>query len=105
MSKAMRKIAAGLLAVGLAASTGAAEFPLKVSADGRYLEDAAGAPFLFVGDTHWPLLWHYSLHEAREIIDDRADKGFSVMLLSVGAFSDRPNAEGHRSFSDRNLKL
>ena len=97
----MRRIAAGILAVGLAASTGAAEFPLKVSTDGRYLEDAAGAPFLFVGDTHWPLLWHYSLDEAREIIDDRADKGFSVMLLSVGAFSDRPNAEGHRSFSDR----
>ncbi|MDE0692148.1 MAG: DUF4038 domain-containing protein [Gammaproteobacteria bacterium] len=97
----MRRLAAGLFAMALAASMAAAEFPLTVSPDGRYLTDAAGAPFLFVGDTHWPLLWHYSFDEAREIIDDRAAKGFTVMLLSVGAFSDRPNAQGHRSFSDR----
>lgn len=97
----MRRVASGLLVVALAASAGATEFPLRASADGRYLEDAAGTPFLFAGDTHWPLLWHYSFDEAREVIDDRAAKGFTAILLSVGAFSDRPNAEGHRTFSDR----
>lgn len=90
-------VAAGAVAAGAAA----ADFPLRVSDNGRYLETAAGAPFHFAGDTHWPLLWHYTLDEAKEIVDDRAAKGFTAMLISVGAFSNRPNAGGHRTFTDR----
>lgn len=77
-----------------------AKFPLKVSADGRYLEDSSGRPFYFVGDTHWPLFWHYSLRDAQRIIDDRAAKGFTAMLVSVAPFRNKANADGHRAFRD-----
>jgi hypothetical protein len=79
---------------------GATEFPLRVSANGRYLEDSSGTPFYFVGDTQWRLLSHYTFEEAREIIDDRTSKGFTAIVVLV---SDRnlPNRYGHAPFEDR----
>lgn len=76
-------------------------FPLQVSSDGRYLEDSTDKPFYFVGDTHWPLFWHYSLEDAERIIDDRAEKGFTSLLVSVAPFEDHRNTEGRRAFVDR----
>lgn len=82
------------------------QFPLRVSADGRFLEDSAGVPFYFAGDTHWPLLWHYSLDEARLLIDDRVAKGFSALLVSVAPFGNRPNVHRNSAFRDlRSLRI
>ena len=35
---------------------GTTKFPLAVAKDGIHFEDAAGTPFLWMGDTSWPLL-------------------------------------------------
>lgn len=90
---------AAVLTSALAGATG---FPLRVSDDGRYLEDANGTPFYFVADTQWPLFGRYSLEEAREILDDRAARGFTAILVQVAtAAGNLPNRYGHRPFVDR----
>jgi hypothetical protein len=83
-----------------AAPSGATDFPLRVAANGRYLEDSSGKPFYFVGDTQWRLFLNYSFEEAREIIDDRAAKGFTAILVLVSD-DNLPNRQGHAPFQDR----
>ena len=94
-------LATSLAGLFIDAPAVATDFPLRVSPNGRYLEDSSGTPFYFVADTHWPLFWHYSLEEAREIIDDRAAKGFTAILVQVAsAAGNRPNPYGHAPFED-----
>ena len=83
-----------------AAPVEATDFPLRVSPNGRYLEDSSGTPFYFVGDTQWHLFWHYTFEEAREIIDDRAAKGFTAILVLVSD-GNLPDRYGHAPFKDR----
>lgn len=80
-------------------TAGAADFPLLVSESGRYLEDARGQPFYFVADTQWPLFWHYTFEEACEIIDDRAARGFTAILV-IAAEKNQPNRAGNAPFAD-----
>ncbi len=46
------------------------------------------------------VFWHYSFEEAREIIDDRAAKGFTAILALV-SHGNLPNRYGHAPFEDR----
>jgi hypothetical protein len=63
---------------------------LRVAADGRTLEHADGAPFLWLGDTWWMGLttrldWPAGL---RRLLDDRVAKGFSVIQVVAGPLPD-----------------
>lgn len=89
------------LAIVLNIPVTAQEFPLRVSHDGRYLVDSTDSPFLFIGDTHWPLLWHYTFEDVKAIVEDRKQKGFTAIFLSVAAFSNRENAYGNPTFVER----
>jgi hypothetical protein len=40
---------------GPARATPQTAFPLKLSANGRYLQDQNGKPFLLIGDTAWSI--------------------------------------------------
>lgn len=84
---------AWLLALGGGLTTSAAAFdgPLGVSANGRNLAFADGAPFYYVADTPWQLLASLPLDEAREYIDIRHRQGFTALQLvtTPWSFDDR----------------
>ena len=65
--------------------------PLAVSANGRYLIDADGAPFYYVADTPWQLLASLDLADTKEYIDIRAAQGFTALQLvaTPWSFDDR----------------
>lgn len=67
-------------------------FPVRVSANGRYLEDASGKPFLLHGDTAWSLIVQLSKEEAEEYLEDRRQKGFNAILVNLieAYFADNP---------------
>ena len=64
--------------------------PLRVSADRRHFEHADGTPFFWLGDTWWMGLCERLEFpgEFRELVADRARKGFSVIQLVAGLFPD-----------------
>lgn len=70
---------------------------LKVSENGRYLMYEDGRPFFYLGDTAWELFHRLSLEEAENYLENRAEKGFTVIqavvLAQLGGLSV-PNANG-----------
>lgn len=71
--------------------------PLRVAANQRYLETAAGKPFFYLGDTAWELFHRLSREEAAYYLENRAAKGFTVIqavvLAQMGGL-EVPNANG-----------
>ncbi len=71
---------------------------LRVSENGRHLVQEDGSPFFYMGDTAWELFHRLNREEADLYLEDRAEKGFTVIqavvLSQVGGL-DVPNAEGH----------
>ena len=61
----------------------AAAFPLRASADGRYLQDAAGRPFLLQGDAAWSLVAQLNLQEVEEYLDARRAQGFNAVVVNL----------------------
>lgn len=70
-------------------------FPQRISTTNRYLTDSQGRPFLWLGDTAWPLFTQYKLAEAKSYFENRAHRGFTVILGVIAWFGgDRPDASG-----------
>ena len=72
---------------------------LKVSADKKHLVKKDGKPFFWLGDTAWELFHRLTREEAREYLQDRAGKGFTVIQAVVLAELDglnTPNAYGDK---------
>lgn len=67
----------------LTASVSAADFPLKVSGNHRYLETAEGKPYLVVGDTAWSLIVQLSEQDAIEYLEDRKKRGFNCIIVNL----------------------
>lgn len=70
---------------------------LRVSNNGRYLEDKNGKPFLYLGCTAWELFHKLNREEATEYLENRKEKGFTVIQAVVLAELDglrKPNAYG-----------
>jgi len=64
--------------------------PLRVSDNHRFLEQADGTPFFWLGDTWWMGLCH-RLHwpdEFRQLAADRKEKGFNVIQIVAGLYPD-----------------
>jgi len=57
--------------------------PLQVARGGRFLVHADGTPFFFLGDTAWTLFHKLSRAETEHYLDNRRQKGFTVILASV----------------------
>jgi hypothetical protein len=111
MRSPFRILAAALLAMAvspgvtpLAAAT--VNGPIRVSADGRHFTDRDGRPFLWLGDTAWPLFAQYTKEQAEAYLASRGDKGFTVIQgvlawgLGSGFESKTPlaNANGDNSW-------
>jgi hypothetical protein len=93
-----------LLVVAVSATAGEPVYPVKVSANGRYIVDQRGDPVFWLGTTQWQLFREYKLEEARLILDKSKDKGFvflQVMLMGVGD-GTKTNVYGHKPWIDNN---
>ena len=58
-------------------------FPLKASANGRYLVDQAGMPFRIQGDSAQSLIANLTLAEAETYLSDRQSKGFNTINVNL----------------------
>ncbi len=79
--------------------------PLQVSKNGRYLIKENGEPFFWLGDTAWELFHRLNREEATRYLQNRADKGFSVIQAVILAERDgltAPNAYGHLPLANKN---
>lgn len=64
---------------------------LRVSENNRYLVEADGAPFFWLGDTAWELFHRLDREEADYYLQNRADLGFTVIQAVVLAEEDGLN--------------
>lgn len=71
---------------------------LKVSPNKRYIVKQDGSPFFYLGDTAWELFHRLNREEADRYLQNRAEKGFTVIQAVVLAELDGlndPNPYGH----------
>jgi len=95
-----------MIVVGDAAGAPSVDFrhgKLKVSENKRFLVHEDGTPFFYLGDTAWELFHRLNREEADKYLQNRADKGFTVIqavaLAEVDGHRD-PNPYGHLPLID-----
>ena len=64
------------------AVTSGAAFPTSVSANGRYLVDQAGQPYLMQADSAWCLPNQLTAAQADQFFANRATEGFNTVLIT-----------------------
>jgi hypothetical protein len=64
-------------------SSGNLVYPVKQSANGRYLVDQRGTPFLMAGDAPQSLIGNLSLSDANTYFADRQAKGFNAVWINL----------------------
>jgi hypothetical protein len=60
-----------------------AVFPLSLKPGAGYPIDAAGNPFLLIGDAAWSLIAQLSREDAELYLEDRRARGFNAILVSL----------------------
>ncbi len=68
-----------ILAVVATAQTVAPDWPIRVSSNGRYFEDQSGKAFPYHADTCWTLIQSMNMGEVETYLNNRSDKGFTVV--------------------------
>ncbi len=77
---------------------------LRVSENRRFLVFEDGTPFFWLGDTAWELFHRLSKTDAERYLENRRQKGFTVIQAVILAELDglhTPNAEGHLPLVDQ----
>ena len=80
---------------------------IKVSENGRYLQKENGEPFFYMGDTAWALFHRLNREEIDIYLEDRAEKGFTVIQAVILAELNglkTPNAQGDFVLEDLDPK-
>jgi len=72
-----------LFAAGMEALAGAASYPLKVSANGRYLVDQNNLPYLIIGDSPQSLIVNLTDADAEFFIANRMSYGFNTLWINL----------------------
>ncbi len=76
---------------------------LQVDVNQRFLKYVDGVPFFYLGDTAWELFHRLDREEAVRYLEDRVEKGFTVIqavvLSQIGGLTD-PNTYGHLPLID-----
>jgi len=76
-----------------------AAFPVKISPNHRYFVDQNDQPFFYHADTSWKLFWELNLEEAEIYLEDRRQKGFSVIQIQLLPHRDyQANRNGDTPF-------
>jgi hypothetical protein len=76
---------------------------LKISDNHRYLEFENGKPFFYLGDTAWELFHRLNKADAEKYLENRRQKGFTVIQAFALAELDglnTPNMEGEKPLVD-----
>ncbi len=60
-----------------------ATYPLKVSANGRYLVDQNNQPFFLTGDAAWSLIVQLTNEDAAYYLTNRQQHGFNTVLVNL----------------------
>jgi hypothetical protein len=79
------------------------KLPLRVSDNQRFLVQADGAPFFWLGDTAWELFHRLDRDDAGLYLKTRAEQRFTVIqavVLAEFAGLTEPNAYGHLPLKD-----
>lgn len=90
-----------------AAATAAPVFPIKASANKRYLVDQNNVPFLITGDSPQALIGNVSLADAEIFLANRKAAGFNTLWINLvcnnytGCFADGSTYDLIRPFTDR----
>lgn len=58
-------------------------YPIKLSKYNRYLTDQKNRPFFWLGDAAWSLIAQLSRTDVNYYLDNRAQKGFTVILVNL----------------------
>ncbi len=58
-------------------------FPVRVSANRRYLEDARGKPFLLHGDSAWSMIVQLTKEDAEFYLEKRRQQGFNAIVVNL----------------------
>jgi Protein of unknown function (DUF4038)/Putative collagen-binding domain of a collagenase len=74
-------------------------FPLRISENHRYLEDATGRPFLITGDSAWSLISDLSREDADKYLADRQRRGFNTLIVEL--IEHRFSRNAPRNFYER----
>lgn len=77
-----------ILLVTLVLIFSGANAQLQVSANKRFLQTADGKPFFWLGDTAWELFHRLTREEADKYLQNRKEKGFTVVQAVVLAEMD-----------------
>ncbi|HEX8630905.1 MAG TPA: glycoside hydrolase family 140 protein [Catenuloplanes sp.] len=80
-------------------ASAAATFPLKASANNRYLVGANNQPFYFAADTGWFLPEMATAAEFDLYLDNRAAKGFNTVMVMAPHFWNDRNRAGQLPFT------
>jgi hypothetical protein len=67
--------------VGTGGSSGASPYPLKASANGRYVVNQAGNPFLIIGDAPHSLVANLDTADAAYYLNNRGVNGFNTLWV------------------------
>jgi hypothetical protein len=76
---------------------------LEVSDNGRFIQFEDGSPFFYLGDTGWELFHRLDKKDAERYLENRREKGFTVIQAVILAELDglnTPNAEGETPLID-----
>lgn len=68
--------------------------PLRVSPDGRFFQQADGAPFFWLGDTAWLITQKLNREEVQTYFANRRAKGFNVVQCCVVQFLNDKSFNG-----------
>ena len=60
-----------------------AVFPLSIAPGAAYPVDAAGRPFLMIGDAAWSLIAQLNREDVELYLEDRRERGFNAVLVSL----------------------
>jgi hypothetical protein len=85
-------------------------FPLKVGPGARHLVDQADKPFYVNGEAAWSITHNYTYAEAVTYLQNRRDKGFNALMISVpdayardGGASYPPDRQGQQPFVSNDI--
>ncbi|HET7540238.1 MAG TPA: DUF4038 domain-containing protein [Polyangiaceae bacterium] len=95
---------AGNTSAGGFTGVGSGAFPLKLSANKRYLVDSGNSPFLINQASSWGLIQSLSTADAKDYLDALKQRGFNAVMVSIISFDVRmagspPNWQGTAPFT------
>jgi hypothetical protein len=76
-------LAASLVAAPTSAGVPLPAFPLKPSADNRYLVDQNNTPFLMMGDAPQAMVGNLSVAQAKQFMNNRAQYGVNTLWVNL----------------------